>query len=674
MRGDELFIELAKKEPFSKMHPAVAAFFKDYLANEKALKFHEQYVINTNFPPYPSRAFDNLAEHFSQIGDSTQRKLYSVTLAVTNRCNYRCWHCYNAGRSQVDIQFPEMKKIVGELRSLSTVMVTLTGGEPLLRNDLEEIAGLFDENTCLNLNTTGSGLTPARARALRDSGLFGVGISLDSIHPQEHDRLRGKKGAFKTALRALETASQNGLYPYLIAVATRDFLEPGHFRSYLELAAETGAFEIHLLEPCPAGRLAGKKEVVLTKAEKEQILSYQKEIAQRTDLPILSTFLYIESPEAFGCGAGLTHLYIDGSGEVCPCNLVPLSFGNVTREPLSRILAGMSGYFRRPRTTCVGRTLSKYIDGDSFPLAPGRSAEICENHLPRVHPVPRFFKIRSKSAGSVGQKELQSAYDRIHEFYEEYWLTEAGKPVRELLKRLKFRGNERVFEAGCGTGYATFLIAEQLDKSSKVTAVDISKGMETEARRRARARSISNIRFITGDALTLLEDTGAAFDLVFSSWVLGYIPLSPFFSAAGKALVKGGRLAFIVHKENSPGEQLQVFWDIIAQNPAVLKKRVVFDFPRDLEHVGSLLKSSGLEAEGLWEGKIVFRYETPAEVLEHLLKSGAGTAFYDAVDPKKRPGLEKQFLRILADRKKSGNKSKKYEVIHDYISCIAQKP
>jgi hypothetical protein len=83
------------------------------------------------------------------------------------------------------------------------------------------------------------------------------------------------------------------------------------------------------------------------------------------------------------------------------------------------------------------------------------------------------------------------------------------------------------------------------------------------------------------------------------------------------------------------------------------------------------LEAVGLEAEQLWDGHITFHYDTPEEVLEHLLKSGAGTAFYDAVDPLRRKALEQQFLDTLCSRQGT---ERPYKVVHDYISCIAKKP
>lgn len=669
MKGKEFLAEVLHEPPFSKLHPKVAAFLKEYLEHEKVVAFRGKHVVNTNFPPYPGPAFDNLAAQFNAIGDATDRSLFSVTLAVTNRCPYNCWHCYNAGRSCRDVSLEALQDIVRQLRELNAVNVTLTGGEPLLRADLEQVAAAFSDKAFLSLNTTGAGLTPERARALKDSGLFAMGVSLDSTDPAEHDRMRGREGAFVTAVNALRMAADAGLYPYIIAVATREFLEPERFNAFMQFAADCGALEVHLLEPSATGKLAGHTEVLLRPKERQRTLDYQREVANRDDWPILSSFTYVESSDAFGCGAGLTHLYIDGTGEVCPCNLVPLSFGNATREPLIDILDRMGAHFCKPRTCCVGKTLSRHCRADKLPLSADASAAICKEHLPKRHATPRFFKVRSEAQGDVGAAELKDAYDRVHGSYDEFWVVEAGKPVKELVKRTLFKGRQRVFEAGCGTGYATVLIAKQLGKSGDLCAVDLSEGMLSEARVRARSQGIDNVRFVAGDALELLQEAGPL-DTIFSSWVLGYIPLAPFFSRTSSALAPGGRLAFLVHKENSPHKELDIFWDIVAEDPSVLEKRVAFDFPRDLDHVRQELDAAGLEPEQLWDGYITFRYTSPEEVLEHLLKSGAGTAFYDAVDTNRRQALEQRFLDTL--RKQQGAK-RPYKVIHDYIACIAKK-
>jgi len=151
--------------------------------------------------------------------------------------------------------------------------------------------------------------------------------------------------------------------------------------------------------------------------------------------------------------------------------------------------------------------------------------------------------------------------------------------------------------------------------------------------------------------------------------VLGYIPLRPFFAAAAKALSPGGRLALIVHRENSPREEFEIFSSLVARDPRVMTRRVAFDFPRDGAHLKSLVDGAGLAAVDLWEGSAVFRYGTAGEVLDHLLKSGAGTVFYDAIDRSARDRLTCEFLEIL--RKRNG-KRKTFQVRHDYVACIAE--
>lgn len=666
MRGDEFFLQVARRPPFTKLHPKVAGFFRDYLAGEKVVRFGDASVINTNLPPYPSPAFDNLVEQFRYLGDAAERRLYSVTLAVTNRCPYRCWHCYNAGRCQQDLPLPVLRRLARELQEMGAVIVTLTGGEPLLRADLAEIVESFGPRSCLILGTTAAGMTPGRAQELRARGLFAVGISLDSADEAEHDRLRGKPGAFRAAIEGLQIARDAGLYPYVVSVATREFLERDRFLALLRFARDAGALEVHLLEPSATGRLAGRSDVLLTRAERQRIFDYQREVAAAEALPILSSFAYLEADDAFGCGAGLTHLYIDGSGEVCPCNLVPLSFGNVAREPLPAILGRMGEHFQRPRCGCVGRLLCDKLPEAGLPTPPDVSAGLCAKHLSRSHPLPRFFQLRSEAREEVGHAELQAAYDRVHDDYDAFWLVEAAKPTHDLLGTLPWRGDERVFEAGCGTGYATALLAE---RAGSVLAADLSEGMLAEARKRLAATGRRNVDFAAGDALEVVAAAGP-FNLVFSSWVLGYIPLKPFFAAARAALAPGGRLAFVVHRENSPREPLELFAELVGRDPSVLLKRVAFDFPRGAEHIRSEMAAAQLEVEGLWEGAITFRYHTAQDVLDHLLKSGAGTAFYDALDPARRDALTEEFLSLLAARKQGRGP---FEVVHDYVACVARK-
>lgn len=664
MTGTDYFVHIASRPPLNKVHPQVGSFFREYLKNEKAVEFDGRLVLNTHFPPFPGRAFDRMA---GQMIDAPKgRRLFSVTLAVTNRCPLKCGHCYNAGRSQADVHLAQWRKLAVRLQELGAVMITLTGGEPLLRKDIVQIVRGFDDRSCVNLGTSGWGLTEALAGQLKDAGLFAVGISLDSIDELEHDRHRGLRGSFRAALQAIETAAAAGLYPYFVKMADREFLKPEVFWSYLEFARDAGAREVHLLEPCAVGRLAGDEAITLRPAERERIKDFQKQAAAREDLPVVSTFTYLEGESAFGCGAGITHLYVDGSGEVSPCNLVPLSFGNILEKGLNEILATMAEYFRTPRTSCIGNVINRHTWGLPLPTPPEVSRNLCDAYLPKETKLPAFFRIRSEATKSAGARELAETYDSVQTDYDDFWVVEAGDPVRELTARMQFRGGERVFEAGCGTGFGTELLAGRLGRGGRVIAVDISEGMQEKAKRRLATAGLRNVDYVLGDALAALEKE-SGLDAVFTSWVLGYIPVDDFLEAAGRALKKGGKLGAIVHRENSPEREFGIFSKLVAQDPSVMRYKVAFDFPAGPPALKHLLQMAGLEPKSLWEGSVVFRYGSAEAVMDHLLKSGAGTIFYEAIELGKREALRARFLEEL----RRINKSEAFEVRHDYVGCIA---
>lgn len=657
--GDAFFATLAREGTFSEIHPAVAAFLKDYLEHEKVVDFDGRSVINTHFPPYPSVAFDRFCERLSNPDAAKKHRLYSVTIAITNRCPFRCWHCYNAGRSQADTPLDALARLAEDLGRLGAVVVTLTGGEPTLRADLPEIVSLFDERFCVTLGTTGHGLTPALAANLADRGLFAVGISLDATEAAEHDRLRGKEGAFESALLGLRTAGEAGLYPYAVSVGRREFIQRERLLEFLSFAASKGAREVHLLEPFATGRLEGRTDVLLTPTERESLVNMQKEVCKRNDLPILSSFAYLESAATFGCGAGTSHLYVDGSGEVYPCQQVPTSFGNLSRDSFPTILDRMGEHFTRPRADCIAhRFACKEPTTD-----PAQSAETCASCLREDDPSPRYHEVLLAAHETVDDADVRRAYAEVGEVYDDFWVVEAGRPVEILVDQIEWDGVRRIFEAGCGTGFGTELLLSRMEPGADLLAVDLTKEMLAGAERRVQERA----RFRVGDALALLAKE-SDLDLVFTSWVLGYIPLAPFFETAARSLRSGGRLAFVVHVQDSPREAVEIFNELVAEDPSALLKRVWFDFPRNLGHAEAELRKAGFRLEWSRSGSAAFRYRAAEEVLEHLLKSGAGTTFYNALDPAKRDRLETGFVRALKMRHPGADS---LEVVHDYIACVA---
>ena len=103
-----------------------------------------------------------------------------------------------------------------------------------------------------------------------------------------------------------------------------------------------------------------------------------------------------------------------------------------THSSLESILDVMNPYFAKPRTFCIGKIVNTSPKITSFPTPPEISHAICKECLPESCEEPKFFRIRQETLKDVGRTDLQSAYDQIHGDYNEFWVSEAGKPVAEL--------------------------------------------------------------------------------------------------------------------------------------------------------------------------------------------------------------------------------------------------
>jgi MoaA/NifB/PqqE/SkfB family radical SAM enzyme len=164
-------------------------------------------------------------------------------------------------------------------------------------------------------------------------------ISIDSPYEREHDRVRGREGAFQDALQGARNALAAGLLVDLFMVtspANIDTLEDA-----FSLAAELGAHELSLYEIVAVGRWASHQNEVLSKQDIRLLEQFHKE-KNRKDGPRVTALPYLLSPEMFGCFAGCRWIHISASGEAYPCAYMPLSFGNIKEQSLREIWRDMS--------------------------------------------------------------------------------------------------------------------------------------------------------------------------------------------------------------------------------------------------------------------------------------------------------------------------------------------
>ncbi len=327
--------------PFVKSAQRIADGQIPVMAGEKRL------ILSTWFPPIPSRAFDRLAKSYLKASFGL-RTPDQVTISITEDCPNRCLHCAlpDTGRHH-RLEPAEVEDVVGQVLDLGTTLVIFDGGEPTTYRELPDLVRSVDDRAVSTMFTSGAGFTERLARNLKDAGLYAVNVSLDSAAEAEHDRMRGRTGAFRDAMKAVENALAAGLLVDLYVVLRRENVsEIGELHS---LAAELKASEMTLFEVVPTGRWTGEDDSFLTEDDRALIDGFVSEAPPPRIFSVPSAF------RELGCFAGRNWMHITPEGDVYPCACLPKVVGNVRKESVRKIWRKMARLPFRGRKICPAR-------------------------------------------------------------------------------------------------------------------------------------------------------------------------------------------------------------------------------------------------------------------------------------------------------------------------------
>ena len=340
--------------------------------------------MNVYSPPVGSAAYSRYLQGLRLMGQGAWVPLV-VHISVTDRCPYRCRRCSNVTRSDGDPSVESLVRLAEQLRGAGTCRVALTGGEPLLRDDLPAIVEAFDQDLSPVLFTSGYGLDLPQARRLQQAGLAAAYVSLDHFLAEEHDHIRGQTGAFDRAVDAIRACREAGLYTAAQAVVGPSLWEEGRLDQFLVFCNSLGAHEVMLLEEVPICDGAANAEKGdsphlceapggpfrqmgtvpffhaassdLDETIRQRLAATQLRSARNAAMPKVSSMSWLESPECLGCQAGFSLLYVTARGDVYPCDFVPLAFGNIHELGVQAIHQRMLAALRRPSSTCLARQL-----------------------------------------------------------------------------------------------------------------------------------------------------------------------------------------------------------------------------------------------------------------------------------------------------------------------------
>jgi len=157
------------------------------------------------------RMSSKLPSHLLQFS-SDKRPV--IVWNITRRCNLKCVHCYAHAKNITfnnELSTVEGKNLLDDLADFGVPVILFSGGEPLTRKDLPELAAYaVKKGMRAVISTNGTLITPQKARTLKEIGLSYVGISLDGME-EINDRFRGVKGAFRSALEGIENCKKAGI-------------------------------------------------------------------------------------------------------------------------------------------------------------------------------------------------------------------------------------------------------------------------------------------------------------------------------------------------------------------------------------------------------------------------------------------------------------------------------
>ncbi len=307
-------------------------------------------------------------------GSIIEPRLQILAWEITRSCNLYCAHCRASaahGPFEGELSTEECFHLIDEILEVSKPIIILSGGEPLVRHDIFQIAEYaVSKGLRVVMGSNGTLLTKEMAAKLKDAPISRIAISLDFPVAELQDDFRGKKGAFEEAMAGIVNARHAGIEIQINSTITK--LNTSYLGELLSLALREGAVAFHPFLLVPTGRGKDLESVELSPQEYEETLNwiYDKQVElgdrmffkptdaphylrvmkqrekqnQRSGVPPLEKQASTSGHHpghsiTRGCLAGTGFCFISHQGSVQGCGYLDVEAGNVREQSFSQIWA-----------------------------------------------------------------------------------------------------------------------------------------------------------------------------------------------------------------------------------------------------------------------------------------------------------------------------------------------
>jgi len=308
----------------------------------------------------------------------TQTQPLWLLAEITYRCPLHCAFCYNptdyADHTKNELNTDEWIKVLRDARKMGALQLGISGGEPLLRDDIEDIVTEANQlGYYSNLITSGVGLTEKRIDAFKAGGLDHIQLSMHDITEEISNFVTDTK-TFKLKQKVAAMIKDRG-YPMVLNVVIHRY-NIGHIKEILEMAEKLGADYVELANTQYYGwSLINRNQLMPTKEqinEAEKITNeFREYIGNKMKIFFVVPDYYAERPKKCMNGWGEVFMIVTANGDVLPCHsarvLPNIYFPNVKNDQLNEIWYDSSAF-------------NKYR-GDDWMKEPCRSCSEKENDL-----------------------------------------------------------------------------------------------------------------------------------------------------------------------------------------------------------------------------------------------------------------------------------------------------
>ncbi len=282
---------------------------------------------------------------------------------LTASCNLNCIHCRAEAtpeRLKEELTTEECSRFIDELASFSNPILILTGGEPLNRPDIFEIAGhATSKSLRVALASNGTLIDEKIAARIKEVGIRRVAVSIDGARAETHDSFRGLPGSFKSAIKGLENVRDVGVEIQLNTTVTKHNVEEIEEVMNLALDMKAKALHIFMLVPVGCGATIADEQM-LPAGKYEKVLNWFYDMSrEHPDIELKATcaphyhrILHSRAGKegrelnpvtdgmaavTKGCLAGAAVCFVGRTGDVQPCGYLPLVAGNIRKQPFREI-------------------------------------------------------------------------------------------------------------------------------------------------------------------------------------------------------------------------------------------------------------------------------------------------------------------------------------------------